>query len=169
MRLRVEDAYVAGMWKNSLLDDLGFYDYDRYRLNSRAPTWSWTCLEGRVHFHSFVPLPVLELIDLAYTYDGPSDVGRVSNACKRLKGLIFQAFYVDQVLQTLLQTSHWPLDARTPQGSLRLLGVCHNFAPGCSYTVMLESSVAALHRLTQGRTVSFFSKWYKEFSKGPVP
>jgi hypothetical protein len=40
MSRRKHDLYIAGMWKDSLVDDLGFINYGGLRHDNNAPTWS---------------------------------------------------------------------------------------------------------------------------------
>jgi hypothetical protein len=130
MRLRPGDTYIAGMWKNSLLEDLLFKNSRGRRSNSNAPTWSWASWEGPVSFlWSGVPLPTLELSHFEYTYYGPSNVGRVSNARIRLKG---------PILRTMISHTTHPLsDGKGFSVSISLSGECHNFAPEHLYTIMV--------------------------------
>jgi hypothetical protein len=130
MRLRPGDTYVAGMWKNSLLEDLLFKNSRGRRSNSNAPTWSWASWEGPVSFlWSGVPLPTLELSHFEYTYYGPSNVGQVSNARIRLKGPVLRAVIFHKTRSLSEGKVFWV--------STSLFGACHNFAPEQAYTIMV--------------------------------
>jgi hypothetical protein len=48
MPLRHEDIYVAGLWTNSLLEDLNFYNDHGLRPDSKTPTWSCALGKGPI-------------------------------------------------------------------------------------------------------------------------
>jgi hypothetical protein len=130
MRLRHGDTYVAGMWRNSLLEDLIFVHYRGRRSNTNAPTWSWAAWEGPITFGSYVPSPTLELSHFEYTYDGPSNVGQVSNARIRLKGPVLRGMANDDWIHSLS-------DGKVIWVMTRSLGGYNNYAPEHSYTIMV--------------------------------
>jgi hypothetical protein len=132
MRLRHGDTYVAGMWRNSLLEDLIFVHHRGRRSNTNAPTWSWAAWEGSIIFWTSALLPILELSRFDYTYDGPSNVGRVSNARIRLKGPILRA-RIDS------GKDHSLSDGKVSWVLSVLSGACHNFAPEHFYTIMVTT------------------------------
>lgn len=53
LRLRPGDEYLAGVWRNTILEDIRWYTYvDTSRRPSawRSPSWSWASLDGSVFF-----------------------------------------------------------------------------------------------------------------------
>jgi hypothetical protein len=143
MGLRNGDTYVAGMWKNSVLEDVCFYNEIGRRPNGKAPTWSWASLDGDVRFPSYAKLSTLELTGFEYTYDGPSNVGQVINARIRLKGSILQAVCAQVKSYIVIQISgQLPPEARL---SLSFKGACHDIASGRQFTIMLVSEPRGVH------------------------
>lgn len=96
MRSRIEGTYVAGMWTNSLLEDLCFH-FPRENITKRdtMPTWSWTSLCGRVDFWCYDPLPVLKLVGINFTRTTPAKIGGVTDASITLRGPHFLAMVVN--------------------------------------------------------------------------
>lgn len=91
MRLRLDDAYIAGMWKKSLLYDLawGTLSYETLPARSpqiRSPTWAWPSSQMQVRWESGSLEPCLRLVDLSYTRVGPAHIGEVTNASILLEG-----------------------------------------------------------------------------------
>jgi hypothetical protein len=94
MRLRLDDVYIAGMWKKSLLPDLAWKVVDfRTSLGRcpqiRSPTWAWPSSQVQVRWESGSLEPCLRLVDLSYTYVGPAHVGEVTNASILLEGHVY--------------------------------------------------------------------------------
>ncbi|KAF2447590.1 HET-domain-containing protein [Karstenula rhodostoma CBS 690.94] len=90
-RRRKDDTYVAGMWKNTLLEDLGFSQYTCYGNTPGIPSWSWACIEDSVNFTDIMyhRNATTELISIDTIPDGPSNMGKVVSASIRLKGPTF--------------------------------------------------------------------------------
>jgi hypothetical protein len=134
MSHRKSDLYIAGMWRDSLLDDLAFHSFAGPRPESSAPTWSWASMAGKVFFGSYTRLSGLELTGLEFTRDGPSNVGQVTNASIRLKGpiLVFSVMGSELVLTTPVQPS-------IKQVSLHWMDGRQNIASESSLTVMIIS------------------------------
>jgi hypothetical protein len=86
MRYRKDDTYIAGMWKQSLLDDLGFYSQEGRRPDTRSPTWSWTHLCGEIYWIPIHRVPTVKLLDLTFTPTGPANVGEVADARIKILG-----------------------------------------------------------------------------------
>jgi hypothetical protein len=87
-----KDAYVAGMWRNSLLDDLGWFRDGRAykRPKSTLPSWSWASIQGNVTWPDLVLLPGVEVSDIRYTRIGPTIIGEVIDASIKLKGRVIE-------------------------------------------------------------------------------
>ncbi|KAH7083429.1 heterokaryon incompatibility protein-domain-containing protein [Paraphoma chrysanthemicola] len=90
LRNRRDDVYVAGMWKDTLLEDLGFSRTACYNNLPGIPSWSWACHAGPVNFTSDWCEPdsfaATELISIDVNSDGPSHMGKVVSASIRLMG-----------------------------------------------------------------------------------
>lgn len=100
------DDYLAGLWKNDLLNQLLWMGLPRYDSNKIsyaapitsdyiAPTWSWASHIGGVHFGASFRLLVPEgvfvqryvsIIEAQTTVLGTDEMGRVSAAHLRLRG-----------------------------------------------------------------------------------
>jgi hypothetical protein len=104
MRYRKDDVYIAGMWENSLLEDLAFHVYKAYepRKNSRAPTWSWASMESPIEFLEIQKLPSVSLVKLEYERTAPANIGHVINATLRVRGPILSVKYEARTFKPLL-------------------------------------------------------------------
>jgi hypothetical protein len=91
MRYRKGDVYIAGMWENSLLEDIAFHVHKTYgtRKNSRVPTWSWASIQGPTEFLDVQKLPSVSLVKLDYERTAPANIGYVTNASLRIRGPVF--------------------------------------------------------------------------------
>ncbi|KZL80920.1 heterokaryon incompatibility protein [Colletotrichum incanum] len=90
------DAYHAGLWKYSLLDQLDWQVYNpskRVSSDYRAPSWSWASIDGAVRPFSLAPdcslLP--ELSDVHVSATGLDCFGRISEASLGLHGYLIPA------------------------------------------------------------------------------
>lgn len=93
MDLRKNDTYVAGMWKNSLLQDLGWECSEQRpftRLETYIPSWSWAS-SGSVMFEDYELLSVVKLIDLAFQPVGPAQNGICLDAVITIRAPVFEA------------------------------------------------------------------------------
>jgi hypothetical protein len=99
MSRRKHDLYIAGMWKDSLVNDLGFTNYDGLRRDNNAPTWSWASLERQVFFLQVKRLPTTKITGLNFTRIGHINVGRVIHASIKLQG---------PILSTTTKMRIWP-------------------------------------------------------------
>jgi hypothetical protein len=90
-----EDAYIAGMWRNSILHDLCWYHAGRAysRPQNNIPSWSWASIQGNVMWADTIPLPQVEVLDIQYTTIGLANIGEVTNASIRLKGRVIKGSY----------------------------------------------------------------------------
>ncbi|CAN9402985.1 unnamed protein product [Alternaria alternata] len=91
MRLRLDDVYIAGMWKKSLLSDLAWQPFEIRTPPARcpqirSPTWAWPSSQVQVCWKSGSLEPCLRLVDLSYTCVGPAHVGEVTNASITMEG-----------------------------------------------------------------------------------
>lgn len=85
--LRADDVYIAGMWRNSIVDDLSWFvdDDDKqlprpYRHDTLAPSWSWISITSGVKWRIFKLLPAVRLVHFTYNIVGPAQFGIISRA-----------------------------------------------------------------------------------------
>ena len=90
----VHDEYVAGMWRENLVDQL------QWRIDShttrplvyRAPSWSWTSVDGKIMFnwypHDRVDMDA-EIVDLHIEYATEDKTGQVLGGWLELKGILW--------------------------------------------------------------------------------
>jgi hypothetical protein len=83
---RTDDVYIVGMWRESLVKDLGFYTSNRVLSTSTAPSWSWTYLQGPVEFEKIQEPFVTKLVSISFDRIGHANIGQVVNASIKLKG-----------------------------------------------------------------------------------
>lgn len=88
-----DDAYIAGMWKNSVLADLTWYrpGITHQRPVHAAPSWSWASVIGAVIWYTVEPLNMVEVVDVDFTTAGPHILGTVLNASITLKAPVIFA------------------------------------------------------------------------------
>lgn len=115
-RLRPDDTYLAGMWRNTLLFDIqwqasGFH----LRQDSALPTWSWASTQ-EAHYSTIQQhtLPNVEILDLNYTPVGPAEIGAIKDAVLTIRGptLPLQVQAAESVrswfeFRTLHQVASW--------------------------------------------------------------
>ncbi|KZL74995.1 heterokaryon incompatibility protein [Colletotrichum tofieldiae] len=96
------DAYYAGLWKYSLLDQLDWQVYNpakRVPSEYRAPSWSWASVDGAIRPFSLAPdcslLP--ELDDVHVSVTGLDCFGRISKASLNLQGYLVPATVLSSV------------------------------------------------------------------------
>jgi hypothetical protein len=98
--LRLEDEYLAGLWKNTLIDDLRWYAIHGGGVRPtvwRAPTWSWASVDGDVSFHlqpdKMHVYP--HLLQASTTLSGSDSTGEVSAGSIVLLGPVIFATMVE--------------------------------------------------------------------------
>ncbi|EFQ36017.1 heterokaryon incompatibility protein [Colletotrichum graminicola] len=96
------DAYYAGLWESSFLDQLDWRVYKpskRVSSEYRAPSWSWASIDGAVRPFSLAPgssfLP--ELNDVHVSVNGPGCFGRISEASLQLQGYLVPAIIYSSI------------------------------------------------------------------------
>jgi len=79
---RVDDVYIAGLWKSSILSDLLWSTQDNKPRPSRmAPSWSWVSAQNSVVFwDDFEFTEQVKIVTLDYTIVGPANLGEVTDA-----------------------------------------------------------------------------------------
>lgn len=95
-KMRRDDVYLAGLWSNTLLQDLQWrtvgYPPPKSRCIANAPSWSWASAQGKASFGSFNRaaqlLPSVELLDISYVPDGPPHMGQSTEASLTIKGKV---------------------------------------------------------------------------------
>ncbi|KAH6622066.1 heterokaryon incompatibility protein-domain-containing protein [Boeremia exigua] len=87
---RGDDTYLAGLWTKTLLRDLQWQAFSPYqqRCNANAPSWSWASVTGQATYPPCSLLPSVELLNVSYTPDGPSHMGRSTESRLTIKGQI---------------------------------------------------------------------------------
>lgn len=78
----VDDVYIAGMWKNSILLDLLWLTRDHKPRPARtAPSWSWASTQSSVIVWDSFEFPQrANVVSLEYTATGAAVLGEVANA-----------------------------------------------------------------------------------------
>lgn len=101
LKFRHNDAYLAGLWKSTLLYDLQWISIlGEGRCASDAPTWSWASVKGEVGFEDQPSvLSSVTLTDLVFTPDGPQHIGKCSEARITIKGLVAKLSWRDPSLR----------------------------------------------------------------------
>ncbi|KAH7076535.1 hypothetical protein BKA63DRAFT_284830 [Paraphoma chrysanthemicola] len=86
-RQRKDDIYVAGTWKSTLLQELGFVGAINSSVVPGIPTWSWAYIRDSVWFWPIMHgTSTTTLTGLDFISDGASNMGKVISASIRLKG-----------------------------------------------------------------------------------
>lgn len=86
-RLRPNDTYLAGMWRNTLLSDIQWQTSGyHFRQDSALPTWSWARTQGVCYVAQWDPLHSAEILGLDYTPVGPAEIGAIKNAVLTMRG-----------------------------------------------------------------------------------
>jgi hypothetical protein len=87
MRLRRPDTYIAGLWVNSMLQDLqwkctGASKLHLLRLDIPVPSWSWVSVRGQFRFETAQAetLPGVIVLDLSYELSSTVNIGKVIDA-----------------------------------------------------------------------------------------
>jgi hypothetical protein len=79
MKLRPDDVYVAGMWKNTLPDDLMWQRYSGFvhpRLSRAGPSWSLVSTEADVFFREIDErLASVNIMEVIFTPKEPARMG----------------------------------------------------------------------------------------------
>jgi hypothetical protein len=86
-RLRHNDAYLAGMWRSTLLSDIQWRAKEFYpRQESALPTWSWVTTQGVYYVVDQHTLPTVEILSLDYTPVGRTEIGAIKDAVLTIQG-----------------------------------------------------------------------------------
>lgn len=86
-KLRRNDTYLAGMWRNTLLSDIQWCTIGyTSRSESKLPSWSWARLQGSLYYTSLDTLHGVEILSLDYTPDGPAEIGAIKDAVLTIRG-----------------------------------------------------------------------------------
>lgn len=103
MRIRKDDVYMAGMWKNMLLEDLlwcrpegsPFIRRDYFRPERTSPSWSWSSVMGPVRFGKIGPsrLDGVRITETSYIAKGLPHMGDCSEASIKLKAPFTEAAF----------------------------------------------------------------------------
>ncbi|KAK3381792.1 heterokaryon incompatibility protein-domain-containing protein [Podospora didyma] len=89
----LQDNYVAGMWRRNLENELLWAAADARQTSRpteyRAPTWSWTSVDGDIHPGTpRLEPPLIQVEDCQLTYETPDTTGGVTGGWLRLKGAV---------------------------------------------------------------------------------
>jgi hypothetical protein len=123
MESQTHDTYLAGLWKNDIDWQLTWLISPSTRrgrpLQYRAPSWSWSAVDGHVNLSSFVDRFLIELtlnvsvLNISITYKAVDVFGQVENGnlrmeCKKMKRAcqdtnrsIFESYISPLCLDTL--------------------------------------------------------------------
>jgi hypothetical protein len=100
VRSRVNDQYVAGMWRRDLVNQLVWEPYPHGQghsyptpgqSNYRAPSWTWASIDHPIfYFGRWGPVEpddlLIEVEDVQIEYASGDDTGQIQNAWLDLKG-----------------------------------------------------------------------------------
>lgn len=100
VRSRVNDQYVAGIWRKNLVNQIVwetyFHGQGRFyptpgQPHYRAPSWSWASIDHPIFYFGKWSLgesdqPLIEVEDVQVEYASGDDTGRIQNAWLDLKG-----------------------------------------------------------------------------------
>ncbi|KAH6629280.1 heterokaryon incompatibility protein-domain-containing protein [Boeremia exigua] len=97
--LRKGDTYAAGMWLDSLLEDLSWFPNDNHarRPDENRPTWSWISVLGGCFWSVVAVLESTTLVRTDFQMTGPSHFGSTTNASITLQGASCQAKILDSI------------------------------------------------------------------------
>jgi hypothetical protein len=78
---RLDDEYLAGMWRKSLIEDLLWQGLDVRRVSKyRAPSWSWASVDGIPGLGSYGKWePMAEILDYKIELKGENYFGEVKS------------------------------------------------------------------------------------------
>lgn len=84
---QLDDAYIAGMWRKSLLEDLLWQGLGVHRVSKyRAPSWSWASVDGTPAGGIYGKWePVAEIIDHKVNLKGENIFGEVESGWIKIK------------------------------------------------------------------------------------
>lgn len=89
---RVTDQYLAGLWKNTLLFDLGWNYHMRKKIDktpvTHVPTWSWARFRGPIKWDNLrenVLFGNVKVLETTYNTRGPVVSGMIEKAAITLK------------------------------------------------------------------------------------
>lgn len=95
MESQIHDTYLAGLWKNDIEWQLTWLISPSTRrgrpLQYRAPSWSWSAVDGDVNLSSFVDRFLIELtlnvgvLNIFITYKTADVFGQVENGNMRME------------------------------------------------------------------------------------
>jgi len=79
---RVDDVYIAGLWKNSILSDLLWITKgNKPRPDRMAPSWSWVSAQNsKVFWDGYEFTKEARVVSLEYIVVGLANLGEVTNA-----------------------------------------------------------------------------------------
>jgi hypothetical protein len=82
--------YVAGLWRETLLEDLCWWPYPMRRLDEpRAPTWSWASVDAGIHWEYLEATPLAEILDVKIVTRGGDPFGDVLNGVLTIQGMLY--------------------------------------------------------------------------------
>jgi hypothetical protein len=112
-RLRRNDAYLAGMWRSTLLSDIQWQtEFSRTPCQESAlPTWSWATTQRVFYAAGQKTLHSVEILSLDYTPVGPAEIGAIKDAILTIRGptlsLQVQAQHPLQLQLHASDSFHW--------------------------------------------------------------
>jgi hypothetical protein len=140
-RLRQDDAYIAGMWRSSLLHDLAwvpiFSLFGARSPQNSCPTWAWPSVRAQVEWPSGPVESSLKVVNLSYTRLGPAHVGEVTNASITLEGHAY-TMRMEKPYDPIYMSRDLEMVPRPPSGiGLQRLSVIkdYDWTTGCQPVV----------------------------------
>ncbi|KAK8236004.1 heterokaryon incompatibility protein-domain-containing protein [Phyllosticta capitalensis] len=112
--LRPNDEYLAGLWNNSLIEDLMWINYSpaKNRNTNLAPSWSWACIdEGNIEFETILDndLKMASLLNTEMRPDGPDAYLNVPSGVLTIEGYLF-ATRPEDSLFCIWDATRWGLE-----------------------------------------------------------
>jgi hypothetical protein len=90
MLSRLGDTYIAGLWKDSMIQELLWARLESPTLIPNVPTWSWACLTDGIFFRD-IDMPTASISNISIKEIGPPQLGNAVGAVISLQCKYFVA------------------------------------------------------------------------------
>ena len=97
---RLNDKYVAGLWQNSLIDNLLWRTFGRGVTRTteyRAPSWSWASCDGMITFNGPVNAIMGTIVGCEIGYKGLNPYGEVKSGSINLQAPLIELFINEEI------------------------------------------------------------------------